>query len=291
MATGKMAPFAAWCLSPCVWSNMGLWGRMPSFFFVPSPILAVEGGTSYLGPVATFIGTLAALAIAIWKDSWQRMLFKPKIAVNVGSEVPFVQEYLCAESGRLWRMLRLQICNEGNEPAERLQVHLLDVTVYPGGGAEPTRVHGFVPVCLAWSHGGKAEKDLLVPQVSALVDIGQIVHQVSSGRTKFCAELSIPSDSDTTELGCPYVATMLRLCTEVEPGGSESKWMYPPGSYRLHLAVSSRRGLHWKGSVDVEFAHVKHKRTENGGWVLGDYAEKVTGNKPTLGVAGCRCGG
>jgi hypothetical protein len=228
-----------------------------------------------------------ALSIALFLDEWKRWRYKPAIALEAGNEPPLSQKFM-PNSDSEWIMLRLRICNEGNDVAENVEVHLVGVSKVRSGGVFETDPR-FVQVRLSWSNGGGAMKEHLSPQTSGLVDLGKLTATRFQRQVLGAVQLVPPATlGPNVTYGLPWCRTDLKLCTEVD--SPTDIWVYTPDSYRLNVIVSCKRGVFWKGAIDVAFAHVTEEHSPTDGILRLKYEHSVICGKPDPGLEVCNCG-
>jgi hypothetical protein len=143
----------------------------------PSPSTTAGDGTAVdwvaVGAIATLLGVGAALVIAIWGQSLQALLFKPKLRISVEMRPPDCIRIQAATGfivgsipvpGNIPGALpvayspayycRLRITNDGNREAQDVEIKLLRQRIVPNGG--PGRDDpDFMPLNLKWADTGE----------------------------------------------------------------------------------------------------------------------------------------
>jgi hypothetical protein len=221
----------------------------------------------FIAKFGSFLSALVALSIALWGRKWMSMLYRPKIALEAGDCLPLTQEFF--SHGSRWLILRLRLCNEGNEVAEGVEVHVVDVQKFEEcDNLKPD--DRFLPCKLVWTHGSAPErKDRITrgniyPKTSAMIDLGNIRTWGAEGES------------------------LLSLVSEIST--ANSIWEYREGRYRIKLLVSCTKGPLWKGSVDVSFDRWTRKQFPKHLDPVIDFNSRVVCCHPELGLDHCDCG-
>lgn len=221
----------------------------------------------FIAKFGSFLSALAALSIALYGRKWTSKLYRPKIALEAGDRMPLTQEFF--SNGSRWLMLRLKLCNEGNEVAEGVEVHVTDVQKFEECD-DLKSDDRFLPCKLVWTHGDAAErKDRITrgniyPNTTALIDFGKIQTWGAEGES------------------------LMTLVSEIST--SNSIWEYREGRYRIKLLVSCTKGQMWKGAVDVSFDRWTRKKLPKHPDPVCDFNSRVTCCQPELGLDHCKCG-
>ena len=112
--------------------------------------------TPFLGPSATFLATLVALFIALFKDDYVKWRWKPTLRASIRLAAPDcepgrMQLTIQAEDGSKATTLapcyifRMRIENCGKEKAEHVQVYVAEAsTEWADGTYQP--IDGFLPL-------------------------------------------------------------------------------------------------------------------------------------------------
>lgn len=185
-------------------------------------------------------------------------------------------------------MFRLRVCNEGNEAANAVEIHLVDVSLIRRDGSFE-RDQRFVPVRLRWSHDGTALKENLSPQISGLVDLGELRANWHATAVPGAEQPTPPASLGSgVQFNRPWLRTQLALSTEV--AALTDIWTYGPGSYRLKLAVSCTRGVLWKGVVELTFSSASVEHDAETGALRLAYNCRIVCGCPEIGLDVCHCG-
>jgi len=233
-----------------------------------------EDSWSLLKTFGQYFSGIIALAIVVGGRWLERKIYRPKIAVEAGNEMPFTQAFFFKpapdwpEDPPRWIMLRLRLCNEGNEIAKDVSVSVTNLSRFTVCD-NVERDDRFVPFKLVWTHGDEKErkdktlKGDIPPGTTALIDIGKVY-------------------------GSLYSKTRFDLVTEVP--SSNQIWSYGPGKYRMSLQVYCLTGPLWVGSIDVSFdtcVLIENPKIQKAEF---HYNTNVVCNVPSLGLDHCSCG-
>jgi hypothetical protein len=204
------------------------------------PLIYYDFGSiaEWVGALGTVAAVLAALGIALYGESLKQRLYRPKLAVEINSEAPDCHKIaftgatgVIAYYGIYYR---LRIRNDGNRPAQNVQVVAKSLQRYANNERWES-VPSFLPLALVWSHTplelrSKDEraatiKPFIAQKLFVHCDFGNVIP---------------PNQLHTTALNrpdLPELRSILRLDTWVTPNTLSN--FLGPGKYRIEIFVAA----------------------------------------------------
>ena len=175
---------------------------------------------TWCGAFATF----SAALVALFMNKWWACYDRPQFRVETGNEDHKFQYSHTNQAGRLYT-IRLDVFNEGRGQASEVECLLSEF--YKLEGDIPSKVAGFMPIRLKWTHVDKPVLSTLAPDSFRLLDFGFL----------FIASGSSPDE--------------LQLILEVFP--ANTFWKLRSGRFRVGLIFSCREGVLHKCWLDLSF--------------------------------------
>ncbi len=198
-------------------------------------------------------GTIAAVAVALFKDeilAWGR---RPRFNVTCSKEIPWTVRTLTIvkddQGAILWTghcyWVRIKIENTGRARAEKVEVSAQKLAKR-GPDNKFTELPTILPLDLKWSNIGIPILDGISPKMSRFCDIVSLCHPANPYQRR-------PANT-------PAKTTIGQLQLEVDPITDEAHLM-PTGTYQLTLRIAAANAE----PVDkiLEFTHT-------GAWLQND---------------------
>jgi hypothetical protein len=202
------------------------------------------------------VGTIAAVVVALFKDSILAWMRKPRLDATCEKEAPWtVKTPIVVHDGKgavLWTgncyYVRINVQNSGRTRAEKVQVYASRLAKL-GADDRFADIPTFLPLNMKWTNspadGATAVLDGISPKMAAFCDIVSLCDPAN------------PHQSRPT--GAPPNATVAQLQLEVEPfTGSH---LLAPGTYRLTLRIAA---------ANVKPVDRVFQFTHKGNWVQDD---------------------
>lgn len=197
--------------------------------------------------IAAALGTIAAVLIALYRETWREWRSRPKLSLNLDSTWSEASRDLFWQQGSApahWARLRV-VNASGRRSAQDVEV--LVTAFYALGGDDERWQPPLDTRPLPWSNtppqGGNVVTEAQIPPgVSRHLDLLQFpAPGVSDGAGGF--SLADPEDE---------VRTTGYLCAVPDPG-DPSNWLFENHKYRIELAVTARDVDSKVYSLEVQF--------------------------------------
>lgn len=202
--------------------------------------IAIQNSGIELGTIAQWlgaIGTISAVAVALFKDEFLRWRRRPKLNISISLHPPdchktqlTVDEHSIASSIRVLNCyyFRLWVRNDGRSRAERVEVFVAKIRQRNTKGSFE-QLDNFLPMNLVWSAGSGGERiyiDGISPGMGKHCDIGHIIDPTFR---KFI-------NSENSKSAVPN-QTIFSLDLEFKTNTLSHLLM--PGSYQIDLLVAA----------------------------------------------------
>ncbi len=206
------------------------------------PETAAQGALPW-APVVAALATLAAVLVALFRETIFLRVRRPKLTVRLTGTPPdcHMTTWTLPNGGQIpCCFLRLRVENTGRSAAHHVEAFLADVFSKDADGTFRPTEPRFLPMNLVWSHTRLPYVEALVPHMPRHCDLAHVLDSKQAHPW-----LRLPAH-------IPQGKAYAVLETEVQPNTFSS--FLKPGTYRLELRVGADNAKPQSFRIDLSLS-------------------------------------